>query len=118
MVAEFYLKSYLLHEDDRHFLAMLTDAGRQGATLCFYSDGYLAKEVRLRSRWGVLKRAWNRLAGRVNPWLMHSLGENERGMAVVKTYWLPAFTLPDVELTRFADEVRKSQADGVTPSDG
>jgi hypothetical protein len=93
MIAEFFLKSYLLKPESFDWLSRLSDPAKQDARFRVYSDGYLAAEIRIASVWDRFKAKWNQIANRVNHLRRRELNSPD-GITMVKyTKFLPSFAV-------------------------
>lgn len=107
MMGEFGLKSYEIRPEDRAFILLLQDIDRQEASLCVYSQGFLATEFKLGGRREAAKERWNRFAGIANGWFDRRIGTNEQGMPVIRTRrLLPCFVLLRFHLREFIGRLR------------
>lgn len=109
MIAEFSIKTYELNQDDIRFLQRLEDVAKQRATLCLYSQGYLARAVPVVNWAERVKSLWNKFAVRFN---YRSLKKGQ-GIRVSpldpSRYQLPTFATPRLPLGTFIDSLRREQ---------
>lgn len=66
MVGRFGLKSYQMDDSSKGLLSALQNASEQGAMICVYSQGYLAKRLRIGAGFDLFKFRWNQAAWRIN----------------------------------------------------
>jgi hypothetical protein len=110
MTAEFHLKSYEMTAADKEFLAQLKSARNQGATVNFYSQGYLCRSFPVHTRASWLKERWNQFARFVNSRFERSMGVGREGHAIVWTpRILPAFTVFLDGLSFFVSSIQKPE---------
>ncbi|MCI0335845.1 MAG: hypothetical protein L0228_21770 [Planctomycetes bacterium] len=118
MVVEFGFKSYELDQGDRGFLKILEDSSCWDATLCIYSQDYLAKEFRINGVIDNLKSRWNRFAYRFNNLFTRDITRGEHKLTytpnIIATRPLLFHSIRDVCQWIRDEENLLSQTPGVT----
>ena len=85
MIAEYYLKSYKLEEDEKALLKKLKDPAKQRPRLCLYSQGYLVKVFKYNKFIELLKTKWNSLSFKINLKFNKEIGKNLEGMPIIRS---------------------------------
>jgi len=108
MVAELSIKSYELDETTCSLLAKAGTAKKHRPRLRVESQGYLVQELPLWGLFDSVKIRWNELAFRLNSLFERQVGQNERGVPMVKSHEiLPTFTIASFQLECFLRYVRE-----------
>jgi hypothetical protein len=91
MIAEFDLKSYLCHPHTLNSLMKLTDLAKQNACFRIYSQGYLAKEIRVSTQYERLKLKWNHWAYLFNKIFDKTIEREGNCPLLITSNYLPKF---------------------------
>jgi hypothetical protein len=108
MIAEFHLKSYLYDPFTIDRLIKLENLVKQNARLRVYSQGYLAKEIRISTLWDRLKLKWNKLAYRMNGKFEKVIQpEGEKVPLIISRKVLPVFKTLTDQVMYFISELKR-----------
>jgi hypothetical protein len=110
MIAEFGFKSYELDKTAAGMLMELEDPAAQDACLFIFSQGYLAKQVRVGGTRDRFASKWNSLAFRINRLFWRPAGVNSKGQTGLKTFdVLPTIRTLDSPIMGFIRSIREQQ---------
>ena len=108
MTVEFLLTSDKLGPGEMHMLSLLADPTAQGATLAFFSQGFLVKQRRVGGYAEKLKRMWNRSAASFNGLFdVHTRIPGSQNTILTMWKIIPGFVTIEDHLRQFLREVKK-----------
>jgi hypothetical protein len=117
MIAEFGFKSYELDATATGMLMELEDPAKQDACLFIFSQGYLAKQLRVGGLRDRVASKWNSLASRINR-LFRRPAVTSKGKPGLNTFNLfPTLRTLDSPVMGFVESIRREHQQARTSGD-